>query len=620
MNPDRTDNGLGTSPEKESPNSAVTMESHQQSEPKRSQAITTTIATNFEDVNGAKGQTSPTAVIYTSLEQKGDPKTVASAKSVETKIIPGVNPIVKTTIPDATAKFTFTFNAPILQDVNTKVIPSINPIAEATVPDTDGKFQFILDTPVPQQSVQSSAAISFLFTREAKESLKEAKFGPVKRRVVKPSQMEDEDDDETPKFPSIIFNLPEFFTSTTKDKKPVEDSKSLPIMFSLAEALVIAPQASKKSAEKRRVIPVNSTLARHPIPTTAAKTIKPKGKLEDDKRIQLILRDLLAEKMELRSQRNALAMEKVALEAKLQGQAEDEGEGGKALPARKDEQARELEDLRAKLVQETLAKAMATSRANRLQQKTNEQVDALREAGVGKAKLLTMIDNQKAELAKIKQQQTGRQAEADIGLANAVLQGERVRREGENRRRENRFLGDLLYIREEEKSKRQILMHELKTKNAELHKAKREAREWGEKLLASSQAIAEALDATCASNVSPSSPSRRPQTSISMPPPSSTSFTAMPWFQPNLFPRRLLIPLFIFLLAFVVPVFHFNSLSQPATEESEVWPTKVVGSRDHRIIQEARLLAMWEHEDPVTTAEEGWRRTREAARGYDGGF
>lgn len=197
------------------------MESHQQSEPKGSQAVTKTLASSLKDVNGAQGQTSPIAVISTSLEQKGDPKTATSAKSVETKILPGVSPIVKTTVPDTTAKFTLTFNAPILQDVNTKIIPSINPIAEGTVPDTDGKFQFTLDTPVPQQSVQSSAATSFLFTREAKESLKEAKFGPVKRRVVKPSQMEDEDDDGTPKFPPIISTCLNLLLPRQKIRSPL---------------------------------------------------------------------------------------------------------------------------------------------------------------------------------------------------------------------------------------------------------------------------------------------------------------------------------------------------------------------------------------------------------------
>lgn len=122
----------------------------------------------------------------------------------------------------------------------------------------------------------------------------------------------------------------------------------------MTQAFIIAPQAAIKSSEAQRIIPVNSTLASPPIPTNAAKTIQPEGKLEDDKRVQLI-RELLAEKTELRSQRNALAMEKAALEAKLQVQVEEE-EGRKALSARNDKQARELDNLRAKLVQEIKAR------------------------------------------------------------------------------------------------------------------------------------------------------------------------------------------------------------------------------------------------------------------------
>lgn len=339
-----------------------------------------------------------------------------------------------------------------------------------------------------------------------------------------------------------------------------------------------------------------------PMQPTAQNVGRPEGKVEDDKNAQVI-RELLAEKIELRSQRNALAMEKAALEAKLRGQAEEE-EGRKALSARNDQQARELENLRAKLVKETEAKEKATSRANRLQKESNEQVDALREAGVEKAKLLKMVDNQRAELAEYKRQQTGLRAEADIGLANAAMEGDRARAGEENKRREGRVMGTLENLREEGKRRRQILMDELETKDAELHEAKREVRQLGQRLLAAS-----------ASNTSQPSPSPPPQTSIPTPPSSSTPSTPMPFS-----PRRLLILLFIFLLAFVIPLFRFNSLSEQAAEEIEVWPTEVVGPRHQRIIQETQMLAMWEQIDPVRTAEEGWRRTREAARGYDEAF
>lgn len=782
MNPNKTDKGLGTTPEKESTLASVTMENQQHSEPKPSQAAAPTQATSLEAASGAKGQTPPKAVTSTtiltgiepqvpttnpsfeqgaisssesseyeddlplptfpygpgetslthnvrpqtwtpqamgkkeaefpttSLEQKGlsnfpdaqrkgDPNIAASAKGVDTKILPGISPIVKATVPDSTGKFPLTLNAPILQGVDTKALPGMNPIAEATVsdtagkfqpklntsipegvdtnvlpgidpivkatvPDTIGKFQFSFNTAIPQQPVQSSAAEPFLFTREAKQPLKEAQFGPVKRRVVKPSRMEDNDDD-APKFPSMVFNLPESFAFTPQDKKPVEDSKFLPVKSSLAEAFTIAPQAATKHAEEQKVVPVKATLDRPSTPTNAPKKLiqepqsipvkspvakqsvstqkarqsnvlpefpatklpvetepmqptahnvrRPEGKVDNDKNAQ-VTRELLAENIELRSQRNALAMEKAALEAKLRGQAEEE-EGRKALSARNDQQARELENLRAKLVKETEAKEKATSRANRLQKESNEQVDALREAGVEKAKLLKMVDNQRAELAEYKRQQTGLRAEADIGLANAAMEGDRARAEEENKRREGRVMGTLENLREEGKRRRQILMDELETKDAELHEAKREVRQLGRRLLASSQGTAEALVAASASNTSQPSPSPPPQTSIPTPPSSSTPSTPMPFS-----PRRLLILLFIFLLAFVIPPFHFNSLSQQATEEIEVWPTEVVGPRHQRIIQETQMLAMWEQIDPVKTAEEGWRRTREAARGYDEGF
>lgn len=57
--------------------------------------------------------------------------------------------------------------------------------------------------------------------------------------------------------------------------------------------------------------------------------------------------------------------------------------------------------------------------------------------------------------------------------------------EEEDKRRENRVMGDLSNLREEEKRKRQILMNELETKDAGLHETKREFKELAEQLLAS---------------------------------------------------------------------------------------------------------------------------------------
>ena len=131
--------------------------------------------------------------------------------------------------------------------VTSKILPGINLKPLTTLPEALSKFKFTIDTPVARRSIQPSVAELFVSTQEAKKPLEKAKCRPVKRRLFQPSRMED--DDEEPKFPHLVFSLPESFAPPSQNKEPVEESKFLPVKSSLAEAFAFAPQAKKPTKE-----------------------------------------------------------------------------------------------------------------------------------------------------------------------------------------------------------------------------------------------------------------------------------------------------------------------------------------------------------------------------------
>ena len=147
-------------------------------------------------------------------------------------------------------------------------------------------------------------------------------------------------------------------------------------------------------------------------------------------------------------------------------------------------------------------------------------------------------------------------AAADVELVRVMVERERANTEAENIRRENRITASLEEMEETEQRRRQLLVDELADKDAQLYDAQQQIRELNGRLLAAS----------------PSQPSQSPPSapSANQPPPPTVAPSApsqsRSWFR--LFsPRRLLIILFIFFLAFLLPYFHPSGGRPSATED-----------------------------------------------------
>lgn len=316
-----------------------------------------------------------TSLFSTRLEQKGSPKFSDFPKGVQHEGGPNV---------EISAKI-----------MTSNIVTGVN-LQSAVALDTSN-FQFTMDTAIPKQPGHSSAAELFLFTQEAKQPLQEAKLRPLKRPVLKSHIFtQTKDPAEAPMVPIVQTNvasptmiIPTKIPSpTSKDKEADEEPKFLPVKSSLAESFAFTPQARKpveepifdpyktnlaetstvthqaqKLVEEPRLIPVKSASAISSFPTRQARqsieslpspaaeplgetklkrsTTKDKGRQEEkpdaEKKAQA-MRELLAEKREIRSQRDALAREKAALETKLQGQTNDM----EKIRCREEESQREL--------------------------------------------------------------------------------------------------------------------------------------------------------------------------------------------------------------------------------------------------------------------------------------
>ena len=197
--------------------------------------------------------------------------------------------------------------------------------------------------------------------------------------------------------------------------------------------------------------------------------------------------------------------------------------------------------------------------------------------------------------------------EAEKELVRAILKKEREKNEAENSRRENRVSATLEGLEETERERRKMLKVELERKDAELFDAQKKIVVLEQQLLASSslqltQPPAFTLNTSPSSPISaqyPSPPTLPSPTAASIPSPQRSRFLG---------PRRLLIVILIFLLAFFVP--YLQSLANSGSENELVGSA----SRDDRMRWEAWELADRERDQGVPTYEESWRRTQEVGQ------
>lgn len=158
--------------------------------------------------------------------------------------------------------------------------------------------------------------------------------------------LQDKEVDEEPKFQLVKPSLAEAAVLTPQAKKPINEPVFIPLNISSAKLSTPRHQA-KKPVDEPQLTPVSSPFAESSVSTRQARkstefpqfaAVQPSGetelkrsttedvrsqggKAEADKKAQA-MRELLAEKRELRSQRDALAREKASLETKPQGQTD----------------------------------------------------------------------------------------------------------------------------------------------------------------------------------------------------------------------------------------------------------------------------------------------------------
>lgn len=293
----------------------------------------------------------PTATVSDSKPSPGIGQPVAATQPVASifpgqKLLPSFSDIPKS------ARHKGYHEAPTSEKaVASGTLPSINPQSTATSPDT-GNFKFTLNAQVPHEPGHSPATERFSFTQESKARLEEIDLAPVRRPAVKPTIFTKPKDPAQPHhipftvsalIPGDKPSVAEASTLVPQAKKPDEVPVFVPIKTSLPEPSNPANQA-KKPIEEPKLIPIKPPLAKPPAPTRQASQptespqfpevkppVKPgykrsttkdverqEGKADADKKVDpAAMRELLAEKRELRSQRDALAREKSSLETRL---------------------------------------------------------------------------------------------------------------------------------------------------------------------------------------------------------------------------------------------------------------------------------------------------------------
>lgn len=294
----------------------------------------------------------PTATASDSKPSTGIGQPVAAVQPVGS-IFPGQKPLPSFSDIPKSARHKGYHETPTSEKaVTSKPLPSINPQSTATSPDT-ANFKFTLNAPpVPHETGHSPATERFSFTQESKARLEEIDLAPVRRPAAKPTIFTKPKDPAQPHHVPFMVSalisgdkasVAEASTLVPQAKKPDEVPLFVPIKTSLTEPSNPANQ-SKKPIEEPKLIPIKPPLAKRPAPTRHAgqptespqfPELKPsvetgykrsttqdverqEGKANADKKVDpAAMRELLAEKRELRSQRDALAREKAILETKL---------------------------------------------------------------------------------------------------------------------------------------------------------------------------------------------------------------------------------------------------------------------------------------------------------------
>lgn len=203
-------------------------------------------------------------------------------------------------------------------------------------------------------------------------------------------------------------------------------------------------------------------------------------------------------------------------------------------------------------------------------------------------------------------------AKVDAKLARAMLEQEREKIEADNSRRDLRVNSTLEGLEGTERERRQMLMDELQTNDAELYNTRKKIRELEERLLVSSST--QPVQHPPSPPIS--SPPPQPSTQYSPPTlPTPPDVQPRSRFQRSRFPapRSLLIAILIFLLAFFVP--YLQSTANTAPQDEPVG----LRLRDDRIQLEAWELANREQNEGVPSYDEGWRRVEEVGRMGDWG-
>ncbi len=240
------------------------------------------------------------------------------------------------------------------------------------------------------------------------------------------------------------------------------------------------------------------------------------------------------------------------------------------------------------------------------------------------------IDKTTGEIDALPTNMALESAAANIELVRDVAERERRAIEADNLRREYRVTATLEGMGETERRRRQLLMDELEDKDAQLYDAQKQIRELTESLLAASPTQPSPTPPSAPTSSSFSLPPPPPMSSSSPPPetspsstenppptiPTSSADSSQPSSHPQipavhaptiLSPRRLLIPLTIFLLAFLVP--FLRSIGRPASEDinsqqvaTNFLPEVEVVSRgedydDRRRQWGARAMGIWEGDE-----------------------
>ncbi len=173
------------------------------------------------------------------------------------------------------------------------------------------------------------------------------------------------------------------------------------------------------------------------------------------------------------------------------------------------------------------------------------------------------------------------QTAVNVGLLCGMLESERGRSEAENQRREDRVTAALETMGETERERRQLLMDYLEDRDAQIYDAQKQIRELSEKLLAASPSQPSQPSPTppSAPSSSPSLPETSPSPTTPLPPlpnvPTPSPAQSRSQFclrrlsatgaEINFSPRRLLIMLAIFLLAFLIRFFAPQADNQART-------------------------------------------------------